>query len=906
MPGKHSEPRARFGAHKFFPPPAYAGSLRRDAILERVFSPHPEPVVLLQAPAGHGKSTLLQQIKSQCEADGMRTAWLSFDEADNDARRCFGLLQAMLQQLEQDAGIETSTAGRDLRSLRADAFLTRIAALLGSGQPLALFFDEFQVLSERSIHALFRDVVSRTPDGVRIVIGSRTVPKIGLSRLVVNNQALVLRGDELRFAASEVRALFAGDGLQALSEAEADVVYRQTEGWPAALQLYKLALRNSSLRASLLADKPAQPRQLADYLADNVLAMEPEATQDFLLKTSLLGRLSAELCDAVTGRDDSAKILAELEQAGLFIRALDAEQRWFKYHTLFSEFLVEQLREQDAGAIPRIHGEAARWFADHHLHEPTLHHALAMRDYDLAARTLDEWAAELIPAAHLVTVERWVDRIPLETIAEHPGLIVKAAWTFTFLRRHAKLAPIRDMLLALEQDDARAAEAGPMGPHVVLSMVRMLGDELPSSVASAERVDVRAECAEPFGLFELGAGANLLGYAAQTRGDFEAAREYLMLARAHGERANAAFSWGYSIGTMGINLLLRGQLREALEHLQQGVADPRIGLDDSVASAALLAALIHTLYEANELDTAKTQYTQFADVSDAALHDYLSVAYIARARIHDNDGEHAQASELLDAADAIGYASQWSRLIRQVGWERVRRALVRGELDRAHSIASRIPRMDTDEPDNWLRFSEDCNDEVIGRTRMAIFDGRPRDALRRIDAALPLAEDSQRIARQVKLLTLRAMAHDSAGRRNDAADSLEAAVKLAQGGGFVRSFLDEGKQATELLAQLKSDRAHGWNRDLRAYMDKLLAASGQAQGKPPLEGEAFEPLDPLTSREEQIVGLLATGASNKAIGKKLFVSENTVKYHLKNVYSKLGVNSRVQAIRSAREMGLIQ
>ena len=687
MTAKHSEPRARFGAHKFFPPPAYAGSLRRDAILERVFSPLPEPVILLQAPAGHGKSTLLQQIKSQCEADGMRTAWLSFDEADNDARRCFGLLHAMLQQLEDAAGI-ASPATRDLRSLRADVLLSRLSALVQGGQPLALFFDEFQVLSERSINALFRDVVARTPDGVRIIIGSRTVPKIGLSRLVVNNQALVLRGDELRFSAAEVQALFGGDGLQALTEAEADVVFRQTEGWPAALQLYKLALRNSSLRASLLADKPAQPRQLADYLADNVLGMESEARQDFLLKTSLLGRLSAELCDAVTGRDDSAQTLRELEQAGLFIRALDAEQRWFKYHTLFSEFLTDQLRAQDAGAIPRIHAEAARWFAEHHLHEPTLHHALAMRDYDLAARTLDEWAEELIPAAHLVTVERWVDRIPLETIAKHPGLIVKAAWTFTFLRRHAKLAPIGEMLLELEQRDAADDSGAAIGPHVVLSMVRMLGDELPASVASAERVDVRADCASAFGLFELGAGANLLGYAAQTRGDFEAAREYLMLARAHGERANAAFSWGYSIGTMGINLLLRGQLRESVEHLQHGMADPRIGLDDSVAAAALLAALVHTLYEANDTDTAKALFTQFSDVSDAALHDYLSVAYVARARIHDLEGEHAQASELLDNAEAIGYASHWQRLIRQVGWERVRRALVRGELDRAHSIAS--------------------------------------------------------------------------------------------------------------------------------------------------------------------------------------------------------------------------
>ena len=894
----------RIGAHKFFAPPAYAGSLQREAILSRVFTAQPEPIVLVQAPAGHGKSTLLQQIKSACEADGARTAWLSFDDADNDARRFFGLLQALLEALEQDADADPGPAGaRDLRTLRAEAFLSRLATLASDTKPVVLLFDEFQVLSERSINAFFRDVVGRVPAGVRIVIGSRTVPKIGLSRLVVNNQALVLRADDLRFSRSEVAQLFSGEGLQALDERESDVVYRQTEGWPAALQLYRLALRSSSLRANLLADKPAQPRQLAEYLADNVLAMQPEDVQTFLLQTSLLGRLSAELCDAVTGRSDSLQVLRELEAAGLFIRALDAEQRWFKYHTLFSEFLAEQLLEQEPEAGARIHKAAAEWFASHQLHEPTLHHALAVRDYDLAARTLDQWAEHLIPAAHLVTVERWIDRLPLDVIAQHPTLVVRAAYAMTFLRRHAKLAPLRTMLEALEQDEQPKTLGG---PHVVLSMVRVLLDDLPASEASAQRVDVQAVSDSAFEAFELGAAANLLAYAAQTRGEFELARSLLMVARAHGERADAAFSWGYSIGTMGVNLILRGQLREALDHLKQGIADPRIGLDDSVASAALLAALIHALYEANELDAAKTQFTQFGDVHDAALHDYLSLAYVARARIHDSDGDPAQASELLDAADAIGYSSNWPRLTRQIGWERVRRALVRGELDRAHSIASRIPRQDSDEPEGWLRFAEDTNDELIGRTRMAIHDGRPRDALRRIEQALPLAEAQERVARQIKLLILQALAHDAAQDSEAARGALLSALTLAQAGGFLRSFLDEGERATALLDGLRSHRQVMKSASLRQHLDLVLVASGHQKNRSDaLEGSAFEPLDPLTEREEEIVSLLAAGASNKVMAKQLFVSENTVKFHLKNIYSKLGVNSRVQAVGAARAMGLL-
>ncbi|NGY04508.1 LuxR C-terminal-related transcriptional regulator [Solimonas terrae] len=894
--------------HKFFTPISYPGAIQREELLARLFRAPPYGVVVVQAPAGHGKSTLLQQAKHHGEAQGAITAWLTLDEADNDMRRFAGHLQALVEGLGNDSPIaagEEAGSPRATRRRLSDWAASRLAQF---DRAVHLYFDEFQALNNRAVLAVFRELLERLPDNVTLFIGTRALPEIGLARLVVNNQALVLRADDLRFSETEAERFFGQAQDLGVSREELDAIYRQTEGWPAALQLFRLSLPSPSVRGALLDPATHRPRQLAEYLADNVLGLQPPRIQQFLRQTSVLTRLSAGLCDEVTGWQDSQSILLFLERSGLFLRCLDSELSWFKYHTLFSSFLADQTRGEEPALLDTVHRRAADWFYAHGMHEDAIHHAIAARNYVFAVEIMNVWADRLIVDANLATVERWSDALPLDQIALHPELAVKIAWALVFLRRHHKLRPL---LSILEKASEKHIDSS-----VVRSMLAMVVDDVPLAFSIVDTMQLRDQQPEGFRAFELSAAANLSGYRAMSSGDFDAEREALQLARSFGTRGDAAFSGGYSFAVHGISLIMQGRLNDALTHYRAGLAEQHLDLDKSFAAASLVACYIYALYECDELDLAESMFLQFHDlITDAVLLDFLALGYLAMARIQDARGRANRADEVLAEAEQLAHNAGWPRLLRIVAWERVRRALLAGEVERAQAIASRIPtQAEFELPDGWMIFSESIEGDAIGRIRLDLHGGRHEAALARISTEIAAAQRQRRQYRLLKLVVLEALAHHGRGSDNLARRSLRRAVQLAAPESFVRIFMDEGASLLPLLrdehASLMRDIAAGDQSlaPLQVFVSQLLSRSGQlvdADRTAPAQS-GFQPLEPLTDRETEILVYLANGVSNKEMARRLFVSENTVKFHLKNIYSKLAVGSRLQAINAARQMALIR
>ncbi len=895
-------------AHKFFEPRAFGGAIDRAGLLDRMFADNAARVVLLQGPAGHGKSTLMQQANARCRQQGMVVGWLTLDEADNDLRRLGMHLHALVLGMRGSAGGNAAISGKpSARSVledsgsRADGF---IAHLLEFDEPVALFLDDFHALSNRSVLNFFKDFLEHLPDQVYVVIGSRSVPDIGLARQMVNKQAIVLRAEELRFSAGEVRAFFAGEQDLEIREEEFQAIYRKTEGWPAALQLFRLSLASPNVRGSLVEIDAHQPRELAEYLADNVLELQPPEVQQFLLHSSPLTRLNGELCDEVLGRKDSQQLLQQLERSGLFVRSLDVEQNWFSYHALFASFLQDQMREEDPAQLKKIHHRAAEWFLARGLHEPAMGHAVEAGSYSLAADVLDAWSSRLVALGHLITVESWYEVLPLDEVRTRPDLIVKIAWALCFLRRHQKLKPVVALLEKLP--DREGAETR---PDIVRSMLAMLDDNIVESGRIISRVDVRNCNLEGFRAFEVGAAANLHGYLEMTRGELESAREILSLARAYGETANAGFSLGYSISTFCMNLIVQGQLPEALSRLRQASDEAWMRLDDSVSSAVITACQIQALYECGEVNAAASRFEQAREsVSNFSMLDYCAMSFIVMSRIYEMRGQPLQALEILDQADSIGHISLWPRMNRVIAWERVRRLLIRGELDRAKAVASRLEPGDQALPKNWISYTDDTEGDAIGGARLALHCGRCDEALLALEAELILARKQGRVRRQVRLLVLMSLARSQDNDGDEALRSFTEALVLAREAGFVRCILDEGPMVLPLLkaAHESAGKGIGGGSDparLQAYVGRLLDAAGEPVGSS--QGADFQVLEPLTEREKKILILLADGTSNEEIARQLFVSRNTIKFHLKNVYSKLAVNNRLQAINAARAMGLV-
>jgi LuxR family transcriptional regulator, maltose regulon positive regulatory protein len=895
---------AEASAHKLFAPPIYPGAIRRDGILDRISNNASVRVILLQGPAGHGKSTTLQQIKSDYEAKDWLTAWLTLDDADNDPRRFAIHIRALIDSLcEQDLfGDRLGQAGAR-RARRSDWVLDSLSRLQ---RPVAVFVDEFQTLRNRQSLIFFREFFDRVPENVRIFVGSRSLPEVGLAKLLVNNVALVLRADDLRFSPAEVDRFFASARDLKMSSEEIDAIYRRTEGWPAALQLYRLTLVSPEVRNSLDDIGTYSPRELAEYLADNVLTLQSPRVQDFLLRTSLLTRLNSDLCDAVMGWSDSQDLLIYLERSGLFIRSLDAECRWFKYHGLFSAIMAENLRKLSEGAVLEVHARAARWYLTQSLYEEVVHHSIGCRDFTLAANTLNVWASRLVASGQLMTVERWSECIPFERVVERPDLAIKIAYSLIFLRRERKLRPLLDLL-------RRNIDAGDLvhstNPRVALSMAAVLEDDIPAAVALVGALQLHERDADGFAAFEIGAASNLLSYRDIANGDFEGARKRLALARTSSDRGGATFSGGYTLAMSGVCLIYQGQLREAIDRFRKAMAEESAHIDGSFASAALASCHIWALYEANELDAVEAVFARYHDnIAESVIPDFIALAHIAVSRTFDARGRPDKALEVLDEFEKIGHDSAWMRLIDMADWERVRRALIAGDIERACAIAAHIESGNESNSDQWIALSEDLEGEALGRIRLAVHTLDVTTASNRI--ARELQRQPNRTYRQIKLYLMSAQLKRREGMHNAAHRSLRKAVQLAKPGRYVRCFLDEGEGVIQLLREAYQNIFGGATRedvDLdanQAFIEELLAASGTDLTRNPAKASR-PPMQPLSDREKEMLIFLANGVSNKEMAQKLFVSENTVKFHLKNVYSKLGVVNRLQAINAARQLGFI-
>jgi LuxR family maltose regulon positive regulatory protein len=878
---------------KISPPIAAAWQVPRQRVLDAVEAAPGARLILVQAPAGFGKTTAMAQIRARMDADGARTFWLTLDAADNDIARFLECIGAALAPDAADGEPHASSA--------PDIFET-FAALDG---PFALFLDEFEAISEPAVLSLVAEIVEHLPPHARLVIGSRGRPELRLSRMRAAGQLLEIGAAQLRFSIEETEAFLACQLRRPLATAHLALLHGKTEGWIVALRLASLALEQREAEGEFIAGFSGSDEAVSDYLADDVLARQPAETRDFLLRTSILRDLNASLCDAVTGGQDAAAILVRLEAAGVFLTRIEGETRTYRYHSLFAGFLRGQLIGERPQELSALHRAAAAWYEGQGRPIPAIEHFIEAADWPRAVALIAEHADALLAEGRMRLLSRWFAALPAGILARRAGLQAVHAWALCFTRGPAEaMALLETAGFGACDDPDVVAHATALRP-VLLAMM----DRHEEAYEIGRTLLPRIPTGKPFADSVL---ANGMATILSVIGRPGEARKLLDAARRTQSRETSAFNLMYSESVEGIIDLREGRIRQANARFRAAdEATQEVVRNRNKGNA--WAGVLHAgaLYEADDREQAERLLRVYLPLAkDCGLPDQLILGYLMMSRLAHSRGDADRAFHLLTELEYAGHQRRLPRVVAGAKLERARLLLLQGhgraarnELDRARDRAL------------WQReqrlhlLANDVDYYELAELRWEILAGRPREALPRLVAAIEAAEGAARHRRALKLRILRGVALDRCDDEAAAIEAMGEVLTVARAEGLVRFLADEGPAVGALLRRALLAEG-GRTMEADDYARRLLAAFGTAMPAasepPPSPAPAEIPLEALTKAELRVLRLLAEGHSNTAMARTLFVSDSTVRTHLRSINAKLSASNRTQAVAIARRTGMVR
>jgi LuxR family maltose regulon positive regulatory protein len=875
-------------------------------------------LTLVSAPAGYGKSTLLSAWIGELSDDGR--AWLSLDAADNDPARFWRYFVTAVDQLKPGSG---ETALALLGSPQAppiEVILTTVLNELGDlDSDTTLVLDDYHLIESGAIHEALTFLIDHLPPQMHLVICTRADPSLPLSRLRARGQLNELRASDLRFTPEEAATFLSQVmGLELTAEDIAELEGR-TEGWVAGLQLAALAMRDHADVPSFIASFTGSNRHVVDYLAEEVLGRQPEELRTFLLETSILDRMCAPLCHAVTGHIDGQTTLERLEHANLFVIPLDDERQWYRYHHLFADVLRQRLLQEQPDLAPEVHGRASDWFVREGLLPEAVRHALAAGRWEYAADLIEDRGLSVMLSGQIYTVLGWMDALPDPLVRSRPTLCVIYAGAFVFTNRldaaEAHLKNAEQLVIREPLDEFSRLVLGQVAQFRAI-IARFSGDLVRCVELARRALELLPEKEM---LFRSGARANV-ALAYQVSGDVAPANERPL------EEAIAAFRASGALISLlnGINFLarlqrLQGRLRVAASTYRQTlqVVPGQQGLKSLAGSAAYYVGLGDIHREWNDLDDAEGLLTQGMDLMRGPLTidaDVATEGYLALALVYQALRRYADALACLDTLENLARRNGFPpSLTTRAEAGRARLALARGDLQTAARWAG-VSGLNVNDEIDYLRHMEYLTlVRVLTAQGREDSSGRPLDdALGLLDRLLRAAEEGRRMGSMIEILVLRALVVHKQGDTSEALVVLARALTLAEPEGFVRTFVDEGDPMVALLRRVLKRRQDSRQHDLLLYVRRLLAAfdsPNTTAGPPTPVGHAREPtqpfIEPLTTREREVLELIIGGLSNQEIAAQLFIATSTVKGYIHGIFRKLEVDSRTKAVARARELHLV-
>jgi ATP/maltotriose-dependent transcriptional regulator MalT len=889
MPGTEVGVPTPILATKLYIPRLRPNMVSRPRLIERLNKGLHGKLTLISAPAGFGKTTLVSQWLVACER---LAAWLSLDAGQNDPTHFLTYLVAAVQTIAPDIGTGVLGALQSPQFLPLDSIVTILLNdLITIQDPFVLVLDDYHLLDSQAVDQALTFLVEHLPPQMHLVVVSREDPQLPLARLRARGQLTEVRAVDLRFTPAEAAAFLNQVMDLHLSAEDIATLETRTEGWIAGLQLAALSMQGQPDTTSFIQSFTGSHHFVLDYLLEEVLGQQPEHIQTFLLRTSILDRLCGPLCDAVL-LDASASgqaTLDYLERANLFIISLDNERRWYRYHQLFADLLRQRLQKSissstgDEGtSIAELHIRASQWYEDHDLDLEAFQHAVAAHDVERAARLVEGEEMPLHFRGAVVPVLHWLESLPTTELDARPSLRLRYA---SLLLMNGQTSGVEEKLQAAE-----AALQGSEADDTIRNLVGQIAVARANLALARYQVEPMVaqsrralEYLHPNNLSSRTTAHWTLGVAYFLQGDRVAARsaysEAIALSQASGE------SFTTILATLGL-----GDVQEADNQLYAADETYRRVLQLLGDQPLPIACEAHLnlgriCYEWNELEAAfehgqQSLYLarQFDRVIDRFV---LCEVFLARLKLAQGDVDGA-AALLAEAAQSARQQNFVHRLP-DVAAAQVLTLLRQGNLAAAAHLAQ-------------------AHELPLSQARVHLAQGNTSAALAVLEAWRRHVESRGWEDERLKVLVLQAVALQIHGDKDKAMQLLGDALALAAPGGFIRLFVDEGRPMAHLLSEVATQGI------MPDYTGKLLAVfeaeeqKSENDSSPPTAQPLLEPLSP---RELEVLQLMAQGRSNQEISEQLFLALSTVKGHNRNIFGKLQVQRRTEAIARARELGLL-
>ncbi len=916
---------------KLYIPPARANGVSRPRLIQKLLTGLDQPgsFALLSGPAGFGKTTLLSEFVAALRQP---VAWVSLDAGDDEPIQFWSYVIAACQSIQAEIGESALSLLQLPQALPGETVPSiLINDLTALAYDLTLILDDYHVIRNDSIHAALAFLLEHLPKNLHVVVSTRVDPPWSLARFRVRNQLVEIRAQDLRFTMKEAASFLNRMMELKLTTEDVETLEERTEGWAAGLQLAALSMKGRSDTTGFVKALKGSHVYIAEYLVEEVLMLQPPEVQDFLLQTSILERLTAELCEAVTSNEQGQSMLQTLKSENLFVVSLDDEGQWFRYHHLFADLLQARLqRSLPKDKIIELHQRAAGWYEQAGMVSEAIEHALAAQDQVKVVKLVENNAFPLILQAHVRTVEAWLQTIPQEYLMKSFRLNMAYAWLNLLRGALTQTLPYIERLGTLfSAAEEEKLGASLQGEWLALQskLVSVQGKPAQSRDLANQALQILPEADI---LMRSMAFINLASAYEQMLDYDHAAETFQMIAK------NARRMGDYTFETLGLSgqarmELMQGHLHQAFSIASEGIRRLEITGRKTPFSATFYGELSQIYYQWHKFDSSRSlslrsiQASGKSGYSDPEIYNNLLLS-----KMFQMEGDlDAAASEMQKAIDLAGMIPP-AMIQENVASQQIRIDLAFGRFTKAQELL-KAEGFTFGEifsfPDlaDGAHVTHPVGLRYNSALRVLLYLSEKEPDPLNLKSGLDLAARvlagelrCRQIPIAIETLLIRCQMYTVLGDEQSSLADVIRAVELGEPEGFISVFVEEGKPIADALLTLLQHKQLGTvhvdyvKKVLDAFPKSLTtrgAPGKQAASnlKAVVNEESMDDslVEPLTARELEVLRLIAAGDSNQAIAKKLVITVSAVKKHTGNIFGKLNVNSRTQAVARARQLKLL-